>query len=38
MLSRFAPRRHSPLIALGTAVAGLALVFLKEVARGLGWL
>jgi hypothetical protein len=38
MLSRFAPRRYSPLIALGTAVAGLALVFLQEVARGLGWL
>lgn len=34
----FATRRHSPLIALGTVVAGLAIVFLQEVARGLGWL
>ncbi len=38
MLLRFATRRHSPLLALGTAVAGLAIVFLQEVAKGLGWL
>lgn len=38
MLSRLATRRHSPLIALGGAVAALAMVFLQEVALELGWL
>jgi len=38
MLSRFPTRRHGPLIVLVTAVVGLAMLFLQEVARGLGWL
>jgi len=37
MLSRFPTRRHGRLIVLGTAVVGLAMLFLQEVARGLGW-
>jgi len=37
MLWRFPTRRHGPLIVLGTAVAGLAMLFLQEVAKGLGW-
>jgi hypothetical protein len=38
MLSRLTAHRHGLVIALGSAVTGLAIVFLQEVARGLGWL
>jgi hypothetical protein len=37
MLARLITHRHSPIVALGTAVAGLTMVFLQEVILGLSW-